>query len=56
MKYTLLLAIAAISSVDAHRLRQRAADEVDDLLEKQDQKDAQAIADKEFSDADSKVN
>ena len=54
MKYSLLLAFFAIAS--AHKLNQRSADEVDDLLEKQDQKDAQAVADKEFSDANSKVN
>ena len=48
--------LVAVSVANAHRLLQRASDEVDDLLEKQDEKDAQAIADKEFQDADSKVN
>ena len=31
-------------------------DEVDDLLAKQDEKDAKEVADKEFNDANSKMN
>mgnify|MGYP006247905379 CR=1 FL=1 len=44
MKFSsiILLYVAA----NAHRLNQRSADEVDDLLDKQDEKYAQAIADK----------
>ena len=42
--------------VNAHQIKQRSADEVDDLLAKQDQLDAKAVTDKEFNDANSKMN
>ena len=40
----------------ASKLRQKSTDEVDDLLDKQDEKDAKEVSDKEFTDANSKVN
>ena len=45
-----------LTSSQALKLKQYLADEVDDLLEKQDEKDAKEVADKEFNDANSKVN
>ena len=45
---------AALAVVSSHKLT--VSDEVDDLLAKQDEKDAKEIADKEFNDANSKVN
>ena len=45
---------AALAVVSAHKLTIK--DEVDDLLAKQDEKDAKEVADKEFNDANSKVN
>eukprot|EP00356_Strombidium_inclinatum_P002396 CAMPEP_0170479636 /NCGR_PEP_ID=MMETSP0208-20121228/800_1 /TAXON_ID=197538 /ORGANISM="Strombidium inclinatum, Strain S3" /LENGTH=154 /DNA_ID=CAMNT_0010752071 /DNA_START=1 /DNA_END=465 /DNA_ORIENTATION=+ len=57
MKYSTLIALAALlGASDAHKLHQRLADEVDDLLAKQDEKDAQEVAQKEFNDAGSKMN
>ena len=58
MKLGALLALGVMTQVEAHKLRnsQQLHDEVDDLLAKQDEKDAQEIADKEFKDANSKVN
>ena len=57
MKYSIVLAILGmIASSHAHRLTVKSFDEVDDLLAKQDEKDAKEIADKEFNDANSKVN
>ena len=58
MKYICLLALVATTnainmSTHSHA---HARDEVDDLLEKQDQKDAQEVLDKEFNDANSKMN
>ena len=49
-----LLGLASIS--EAHKLTQRTSDEVDDLLAKQDEKDEKEVADKEFLNANSKVN
>ena len=43
-----------MATTNAHRLAVQ--DEVDELLEKQDQKDAQEVAQKEFNDANSKMN
>ena len=56
MKYNILVALFAL--VNAHKINQRTLnrDEVDDLLLKQDQKDAKEVADKEFNDANSKMN
>ena len=56
MKFSIILALGL--SVSGHRLGQHAAvtDEVDDLLMKQDEKDAKEVSDKEFNDANSKVN
>ena len=45
-----------VLAVTAHKLEQKTTDEVDDLMNKQDEKDAKAVADKEFNDADSKMN
>ena len=57
MKQLMVLAlIGLVTYTEAHKLRQGVADEVDDLLQKQDDKDAKEVADKEFSDANSKVN
>ena len=55
MKAKLLLLLGLAS---AHKLVQKSslADEVDDLLAKQDAKDAKEVADKEFNDASSKMN
>ena len=51
-----LVFVGLLSVSEAHRLLMRTGDEVDDLLAKQDEKDAKEIADKEFNDANSKVN
>ena len=57
MKYTKLIALMAlVGAVSSFKLIQKAHDEVDDLLAKQDEKDAQEIAQKEFNDAGSKMN
>ena len=57
MKYKNLFAICALlSSTNAIRLTSDSRDEVDELLDKQDQKDAQEVAQKEFNDANSKMN
>ena len=60
MKYNLVvLALLGMATItEAHRLniKTRAQDEVDDLLAKQDEKDAREVSDKEFKDANSKVN
>ena len=45
-----------VLAVTAHKLEQKATDEVDDLMNKQDDKDAKEVADKEFNDANSKMN
>ena len=55
MKFIQIAALLVVAS-EAHRLRQKAHDEVDDLLAKQDEKDAKEVADKEFNDANSKMN
>ena len=59
MKYSQLVAILAlIGAAEGVYLRHKAyaSDEVDDLLAKQDEKDAQEVAQKEFNDAGSKMN
>ena len=57
MKYLITLALLGlISQSQALKIQNRAHDEVDDLLAKQDEKDAKEVADKEFKDANSKVN
>ena len=48
--------IALFGTISAIQLNQRVADEVDDLLEKQDKKDEEEIQMKEFNDAGSKMN
>ena len=60
MRLLFITATAFIASGEASKLAQRSAsrvlDEVDDLLAKEDAKDAKALADKEFNDAGSKMN
>ena len=57
MKNLIILALLGVlSQTEAHKLQQRTSDEVDDLLNKQDEQDAKEVADKEFNDANSKVN
>ena len=57
MKYLVALALLGlIQQSEAHKLRQQMTDEVDDLLAKQDEKDMKEVTDKEFKDANSKVN
>ena len=57
MKYNKLVILALLlAGSSAHRLVASTRDEVDELLEKQDQKDAQEVAQKEFNDANSKMN
>ena len=60
MKLSLFTALCVLGTVEGHKLLQRtwtnANDEVDELLEKQDEKDASEVAAKEFNDANSKVN
>ena len=60
MKFSIIMALGL--AVNGHRLdqhliqRSEVQDEVDDLLMKQDEKDAKEVSDKEFNDANSKVN
>ena len=62
MKLFTLVALGVVLTAEAHKIALKqhlanfATDEVDDLLEKQDEKDAKEVADKEFNDANSKVN
>mgnify|MGYP006121604151 CR=1 FL=1 len=49
-------ASALLVVVNAHKISQRSSDEVDDLLAKQDKLDAKSVTDKEFNDANSKMN
>ena len=57
MKFAHIAALLVLmSSAEALRIHQKVKDEVDDLLNKQDEKDAQEVAQKEFNDANSKVN
>ena len=56
MKLVSALLLGFVSFSAAIHLSQRARDEVDDLLQKQDDRDAKEVADKEFNDANSKVN
>ena len=55
MKFIQIAALFVVAT-EAHRLRQQTHDEVDDLLAKQDEKDAKEVSDKEFNDANSKMN
>ena len=50
------IVIGACLAIHASALVLRAKDEVDELLEKQDEKDAAEVASKEFNDAGSKMN
>ena len=54
MKFNLVLLGIVLASAEAIRIKNK--DEVDDLIEKQEAKDAKEVADKEFNDANSKVN
>ena len=57
MKYLVTIALLGlISQTEAIKINNALKDEVDDLLAKQDDKDAKEVADKEFKDANSKVN
>ena len=49
-----LIVLGLLGFAEAYRLK--LDDEVDDLLAKQDEKDAREVADKEFMDANSKMN
>ena len=51
-----LCLLGMVAHSQAIRVTQRTSDEVDDLLAKQDEKDAREVAEKEFNDANSKVN
>ena len=51
-----LLGMTSLSEAHKLNLRSRTSDEVDDLLAKQDEKDEKEVADKEFLNANSKVN
>ena len=55
MKFIQIAALLVVAT-EAHKLKQKTHDEVDDLLAKQDDKDAQEVSDKEFNDANSKMN
>ena len=54
MKFIYTAALLVV--VNAHKINQQSSDEVDDLLAKQDKLDTQAVTDKEFNDANSKMN
>ena len=55
MKFNIIV-LALLGVSVAHKLILTNKDEVDDLLAKQDDADAKEVADKEFKDANSKVN
>ena len=55
MKYLSIISVLLLV-VNAHKIVQKTTDEVDDLLDKQDNKDAKEVSDKEFNDANSKMN